>query len=103
MSIKDAVRLYSCIARPKNVTCCRYSPVGVLFLVMEEVVSMSDPKQTFEQLSFYFLTVMVGLAIHCFFTLPLVFILIVRRNPYRFMYGMLQAIVTALGTSSRSV
>ncbi|PVD23438.1 hypothetical protein C0Q70_16707 [Pomacea canaliculata] len=79
-----------------------YSPVGVLFLVMEEVVSMSDPKQTFEQLSFYFLTVMVGLAIHCFFTLPLVFILIVRRNPYRFMYGMLQAIVTALGTSSSS-
>nr|KAG5701569.1 hypothetical protein BaRGS_024819 [Batillaria attramentaria] len=79
-----------------------YSPIGVLFLVTEEVVSMADPKQTFEQLSFYFITVMVGLAVHGFITLPLLFFVICRRNPYRFMYGVLQALVTALGTSSSS-
>ena len=79
----------------------RYSPVGVLFLVMEEVVSMANPQQTFEQLSFYFITVMAGLAVHGFVTLPALYFVICRSNPYRFMYGVLQALVTALGTSSR--
>lgn len=79
-----------------------YSPVGVLFLVTEEVVSMEDPEQTFEQLSFYFITVMTGLFVHGFVTLPALYFVICRRNPYRFMYGVLQALVTALGTSSSS-
>lgn len=79
-----------------------YSPVGVLFLVMQQVVSMQNPEQTFEQLSFYFITVMVGLVIHGFITLPAVYLVFVRKNPYKFIYGMLQALVTALGTSSSS-
>ncbi|KAL8625646.1 hypothetical protein ACOMHN_043921 [Nucella lapillus] len=79
-----------------------YSPIGVLFLVAEEVVSMDDPQQTFEQLSFYFITVMVGLAVHGFITLPGLYFVVCRRNPFRFMYGVLQALMTALGTSSSS-
>lgn len=79
-----------------------YSPIGVLFLVAEEVVSMDDPQETFEQLSFYFITVMTGLAVHGFITLPVLYIVVCRKNPYRFMYGVLQALVTALGTSSSS-
>ncbi|XP_076440413.1 excitatory amino acid transporter 3-like [Babylonia areolata] len=79
-----------------------YSPIGVLFLVTEEVVSMENPQETFEQLSFYFITVMAGLAVHGFVTLPLIYFLVCRRNPFRFMYGVLQALVTALGTSSSS-
>ncbi|KAK7100835.1 excitatory amino acid transporter 3-like [Littorina saxatilis] len=79
-----------------------YSPIGVLFLVTEEVVSMQDPQQTFEQLSFYFITVMAGLAVHGFVTLPLIYFVICRKNPFKFMYGVLQALVTALGTSSSS-
>jgi Na+/H+-dicarboxylate symporter len=73
----------------------------VLFLVLEEVVSMSNPAKTFEQLSFYFITVMCGLVIHGFITLPSIYFVFVRKNPYKFLYGMLQALVTALGTSSR--
>lgn len=77
-----------------------YSPIGLLSLVVEEVVSMKNPGQTLEQLSFYLLTVVVGMAVQSFVTLPLLFFLVCRRNPYAFMYGVLQAVITALGTAS---
>ncbi|CAG5122078.1 unnamed protein product, partial [Candidula unifasciata] len=79
-----------------------YSPIGVMFLVAAQVVAMDDPVQAFEQLGFYFLTVMAGLAIHGFIVLPLLYFILVRKNPYRFIFGMLQALVTAIGTSSSS-
>ncbi|KAH9523429.1 Excitatory amino acid transporter 1, partial [Bulinus truncatus] len=79
-----------------------YSPIGVVFLVANQIVSMNDPMKSFEQLGFYFLTVMAGLAIHGMIVLPLIYLITVRKNPYKFMLGVLQAMLTALGTSSSS-
>ncbi|KAK6179691.1 hypothetical protein SNE40_011996 [Patella caerulea] len=79
-----------------------YSPIGVMFLVAAKVVEMDDPEKTFQQLAYYFLTVMAGLTIHGFVTLPLIYFLFVRKNPFKFIYGVLEAIVTALGTASSS-
>ncbi|XP_033738552.1 excitatory amino acid transporter 1-like [Pecten maximus] len=79
-----------------------YSPIGIIFLVAAKIVEMEDPEKTFQQLLYYFITVMVGLIIHGFITLPVIYFIIVRRNPYRFIYGVTQAVVTAIGTSSSS-
>lgn len=43
-----------------------------------------------------------SLAIHAVVCLPLLFFLVVRKNPYTFTLGMAQALVTALTISSRS-
>ena len=64
---------------------------------------MENPGEMFTQLGYYMLTVLVGLAIHTFIILPLVYLVITRKNPYKFMYGMLQALLTAWGTASRYV
>ena len=48
----------------------------------------------------YFSTVLVGLAVHAFVTLPLLFWMFTRRNPFRFMYQMSQALLTAFSTAS---
>lgn len=48
----------------------------------------------------YMLTVLSGLAIHALVTLPAILWIFTRRNPYRFMYQMSQAILTAFSTAS---
>ncbi|XP_022306003.2 excitatory amino acid transporter 3-like [Crassostrea virginica] len=79
-----------------------YSPFGIIFLIAAKLVAMENPGEMFTQLGYYMLTVLVGLAIHTFIILPLVYLVITRKNPYKFMYGMLQALLTAWGTASSS-
>lgn len=50
----------------------------------------------------YFSTVLAGLAVHAFLTLPALYWLFTRKNPFRFMYRMSEALLTAFSTASSS-
>ncbi|XP_011304887.1 excitatory amino acid transporter 3 [Fopius arisanus] len=78
------------------------SPLGVLFLVTSKVLEMQTFDEVLSQLGMYFITVIIGLFIHGFFVLPLIFYILTRKNPFRYVYNMAQAIATAFGTSSSS-
>ena len=79
----------------------RYSPIGIAFLIAGKIVEMEDFGVLLTQVGLYFLTVLIGLLIHGTLVLPGIFFLCTRRNPYKFIYGILQAMATAFGTSSR--
>jgi len=59
-------------------------------------------QETAERLSLYMFTVIVGLAFHALITMNLIYFIIVRKNPFVFLKGMLQAWLTAIGTASSS-
>lgn len=77
-----------------------YSPIGIMCLIMGNILEISDLAETARMLFMYVLTVLIGLAVHSLFTLPLIYWLCTKKNPYVFMKGLLQAWVTALGTAS---
>jgi len=78
------------------------APIGVCFLVAQQMLEMKDLAAEFEKLGWYFLTVILGLAIHGFIVLPLIFTVICRKLPFRYIKNMLAALTTAWGTASSS-
>ena len=79
----------------------RYSPIGIAFLLAGRIVGMANPEEAFLQLAWYMMTVLVGLAIHGLIVLPLIYVIFARKNPFKHIFHMTQALLTALGTASR--
>ena len=79
----------------------RYAPVGILFLVAGKIVEMEDVGMLFASLGKYILCCLLGHAIHGLLVLPLIYFFFTRKNPYRFLWGIMTPLATAFGTSSR--
>ncbi|CAF0984124.1 unnamed protein product [Didymodactylos carnosus] len=77
-----------------------YSPIGIMFLVAGKILEIDDLAKLAKSLGMYAVTVLVGLAIHALITLPLIFLVITRKNPFLFYKGVLQAWLTGIGTAS---
>uniref|UniRef100_A0A3Q3R8I6 Amino acid transporter n=1 Tax=Monopterus albus TaxID=43700 RepID=A0A3Q3R8I6_MONAL len=78
-----------------------YMPVGILFLIAAKITEVED-WEIFRKMGLYMVTVLSGLAVHAIVVLPLIYFVIVRKNPFTFTLGMAQALVTALMISSSS-
>lgn len=79
-----------------------YAPIGILFLVASKITEMKDIRQLFIRLGKYILCCLLGHAIHGLLVLPLIYFLFTRKNPYRFLWGIMTPLATAFGTSSSS-
>ncbi|KAM4810504.1 excitatory amino acid transporter 5-like isoform 1-T1 [Rhinophrynus dorsalis] len=79
-----------------------YFPFGIVFLIAGKILEMEEPSVIGKKLGFYAITVMTGLMIHGIILLPLLYLIITKKNPFSFIQGILQALLIALATSSSS-
>ena len=81
----------------------RLAPIGIFCLVTArfgEAQAEGGVLDLLRQTGAYFSTVVAGLFVHALITLPLILWVFTRRNPFRFMYQMSQALLTAFSTAS---
>lgn len=77
------------------------APVGVFCLLAWSVARVGLGVFG-ESIGMYMLTVLLGLAIHAFVTLPIIMGTFAKLNPFSFMHKMREALMTAIGTDSSS-
>ena len=78
----------------------KLSPIGVFGLIVK-TVSTSN-LELFYSIGKYMLTISIGLTIHIFIVLPILFFLITKINPLHHFKAMSSAMATAFSTSSSS-
>ncbi len=81
----------------------KVAPFGIFCLVAARFGAAQAEGEFLEllkTLAGYMATVLIGLSIHAFVTLPAIMFALTRRNPYKFMAKMSQALLTAFSTSS---
>lgn len=78
------------------------SPLGVFFLVTAKIMEIDSFKELVGRLGLYFVTVLLGLFLHGFGTLSILFILTTRKLPCKYIAKMGQVMATAFGTASSS-
>ena len=81
----------------------KLAPIGIFCLVTARfghAQAEGNLILVLRQTGAYFFTVLAGLAVHALVTLPLILWIFTRRNPFRFMYQMSQALLTAFSTAS---
>jgi len=81
------------------------APIGIFCLVagrFGEATTSGTFYAELQKTGAYTLTVILGLGVHAFVTLPAILYVFTKRNPYRFMAQMSQALLTAFSTASSS-
>ena len=76
----------------------KLAPIGIFCLVAArfgEAQAEGEFVEVLQQTGWYVITVLTGLAIHALATVPLLYWVFTRRNPYRFLVRMSQALLTA--------
>lgn len=79
-----------------------YAPLGIASLVCARIAGAPEAfwQSDLPRLGWYMATVLAGLALHVFVVLPLIFWAVTRRNPFAFLLGVSQALLTAFSTAS---
>lgn len=81
----------------------KVAPIGIFCLVAARFAKAQLDGQFLAliRVQFYYMsTVLIGLFVHALITLPLLLWVFTRRNPYRFLMQMSQAVLTAFSTAS---
>ncbi|KAJ8944036.1 hypothetical protein NQ314_009562 [Rhamnusium bicolor] len=80
----------------------KISPLGIYFLVAAKVLEIDSFQDLVGRLGLYFCTVLLGLVLHGFGTLSIIYFIAVRRLPFKVIGQLSQVLVTAFGTASSS-
>ena len=78
------------------------APIGIFGLVAGRFGRAGDISEMISGVGWYMATVLLALGLHAVVVLPAILWFVGRRNPYRYMFNMGTALLTAFSTASSS-
>ena len=78
----------------------RFTPIGVASLIATVLAKTDDLQGTFARLGMFILAAILGLVILMFVVIPLIFFIIIRRNPIPFFANLIRPFMITFATAS---
>ena len=63
---------------------------------MYQTLKIDDFYLTISQMGLYILTILIVLFIHAWIFMPITFLLVTRKNPYKYMLNLMDVLPTAI-------
>lgn len=79
----------------------RLTPVGVGSIICGKIISIPDLTQALTQISWYIVTVTVGVLIYQLIILQFIYFVYIGKNPYKFYWTFKPSIMTGIATASK--
>ena len=76
------------------------SPIGITSVITGKILQVDDLATVMAQLTWFLITTCVGIFFYQLVVLQILYLLLVRKNPFRFWITMFQAWMTAFATAS---
>ena len=76
------------------------SPLGISSVICAKILGVAQLGLVMSQLAMFIITVVFGIFLYQFTVLQLIYLVFVRKNPFRFYWGMFQSWMTAFATAS---
>ncbi|KAL4710636.1 hypothetical protein ACJJTC_003272 [Scirpophaga incertulas] len=76
------------------------TPVGVSSVIAGKILGVSNVGQVMSQLAWFIATVAIGVFFYQLVVMQLVYFMFLRKNPYKFYWGLSHAMLTASATAS---
>merc|ERR1719430_2727748 len=76
------------------------SPVGISSVICAKILGVANLGSVMSQLALFIITVCSGIFVHQFTILQAIYFVFVRKNPFKFWWGLFQAWMTAFATAS---
>ena len=78
----------------------RISPIGISSVICAKILSVAKLGVVMSQLAMFIITVVSGIFLYQFTILQIIYVVFVRKNPFRFWWGLFQSWMTAFATAS---
>ena len=76
------------------------SPVGITSVITAKILQVEDLASVMAQLTWFLITTSIGIFFYQLVILQGIYLIFVRKNPFRFWITMFQAWMTAFATAS---
>lgn len=77
-----------------------FTPVGVSSIIAGKILEVDDVVQVMSQLGWFIATVTVGVLLYQLIVIQIIYFIFLKRNPYKFYWGLSQSMLTASATAS---